>query len=151
MLSDKIGLPVIHLDKDWHNKELWSMDLDKKRLEWRNHVAKLVSQPQWIMDGNYTSSLDIRIPEADLVIFLDYPTTAALRGVVARRLKNRGLNIRTDMPEGWVEKLNKDLIKKVLKFKQTHKPRIMALLKNKPKEQVLIFKNRRQLLEYLEK
>jgi CYTH domain-containing protein len=39
--------------------------------EWRETVTHLVKVKQWIIEGNYKSSFDIRIPTSDTIIFLD--------------------------------------------------------------------------------
>ncbi len=148
-LAEQTKLPVLHLDKDWHAKNRWSNDVDQKCKQWRKHIAELLKEPAWIMDGNYTSTLDLRIPAADLVIFLDYPTTTALNGVLKRRMMYRGTHTRTDMPEGWREQFNLQLIKKVFEFKRSHKPRILALLAEQPQNRVVIVKNRSTLNQQL--
>lgn len=148
-LAKQTGLPVFHLDKDWHEEGRWSNELDTKRQQWRQHIAELLKKPEWIMDGNYTSTLDIRIPMANVVVFLDYPTVVALWGVVKRRFQQQGLGRRPDMPDGWQEKLNSSLIKKVIVFKHSHKPRIMNHLQENPGVECVVLKNRRQLKELL--
>lgn len=153
-LESRMGLPVVHLDKYWHDSALWDVDITKKKLQWRKHIKKLAKRRAWIMDGNFTSTLDIRVPEADLVIFLDYSTTTALCGVIKRRItrSNQG-DRRPDMPSDWQEQRHMflGLLKKVVGFRRMQKPRIVALLQAKPKEQVLIFKNRRELRKYMQK
>jgi len=39
--------------------------------DWRQRVRELIEQPTWVMDGNFTSTLDLRLPAADTVVFLD--------------------------------------------------------------------------------
>lgn len=114
-LAQKTGLPVIHLDKYWHDQSLWSKDLPQKKQQWRKYIHKLVKQENWIMDGNYTSTLDIRIPGADLVIFLDYSRHIALLRTIKRRAKYHKAQ-RSDMPDDWQEKFNLGLLKKNLGF-----------------------------------
>ena len=50
----------------------------------------LVAAPRWIIDGNYASSLPIRLQAADTVIFLDLPGWACLWGILQRRLRHGG-------------------------------------------------------------
>ena len=42
--------------------------------EWRKKIIDLVEQDEWIMDGNYASTFDLRLPKADTIIkYLEYP------------------------------------------------------------------------------
>lgn len=152
-LARKLGnitkLPIIHLDKFWHDKSLWSGDITQKKKQWRRYVTKLVEDDRWVMDGNYTSTLDIRIPNSDLIIFLDYSVFSALFGVMKRRLQFWDTSkVREDMPIGWEEKINHHLIKKVLEFKRSHKPRILKYIEDNSSN-ALIFRKRKELLGYI--
>jgi hypothetical protein len=51
---------------------------------------KLVARPQWLIDGNYASTLPIRLAAADSVIFLDLPAITCLLGIFQRRWRWRG-------------------------------------------------------------
>jgi len=72
-LSKKIGeilnVPVYHLDQIFW-KPGWGPTPEK---EWDNLLRELVKKEKWIIDGNYSKTLDIRLKEADTVIFLDMP------------------------------------------------------------------------------
>jgi adenylate kinase family enzyme len=56
---------------------------------WRVRVAELASQPSWIMDGTYEASLDLRLPAADALIYIQSSRWACLWRVVTRRLLSR--------------------------------------------------------------
>ncbi len=52
---------------------------------WRARVSELVARPSWVMDGNYASTFDIRVPRATTVIWLDVPRwTLPAAGHLAR-------------------------------------------------------------------
>jgi adenylate kinase family enzyme len=81
-LGDVLSLPVTHIDQlfwqpHWHAVE-------RDTLIARQHAV--VTQPQWIMDGNYTSTLDIRLAHADTVIVLNMPRWLCLYRVIVRRI-----------------------------------------------------------------
>ena len=59
-------------------------------LELLSHVLE---KGKWIIDGNYTSTMELRIAACDTVILLDYPTDLCLAGIRERRGKPR-----SDMP-----------------------------------------------------
>lgn len=41
---------------------------------------QVLSQDTWIIDGNYGSTLDLRIKACDTIVFLDYPLDICLEG-----------------------------------------------------------------------
>lgn len=66
-LANATGLPLIHLDK-----EFWQPGwVQTPRLNWRAKVTELAAGERWIMDGNYDSSLDLRLPRADTALWFD--------------------------------------------------------------------------------
>lgn len=68
-LSAKTGLPVIHLDMHFW-KPGWVQPLDE---EWRAVQSRLLAGEEWIADGNYHETLDLRLARADTVVYLDTP------------------------------------------------------------------------------
>lgn len=64
-LSKILNIPVYHLDKlNW--KSGW---IPTSKNEWNYLMKNLVSEEKWIIDGNYGSTLDIRLNDADTIIF----------------------------------------------------------------------------------
>jgi adenylate kinase family enzyme len=57
----------------------------------------LVGAPRWIIDGNYASSLPIRLHAADTVIFLDLPSWICLCGVARRRIRYEAASTTTSV------------------------------------------------------
>ena len=68
-LSAKTGLPVIHLDVHFWNPGWVAPPED----EWREKQRVLLTSDEWIVDGNYHATLDLRLARADTVVFLDTP------------------------------------------------------------------------------
>ena len=56
-LQSILNLEVIHLDQYYH-KPNWE---EMEEGEWGKTVNNLVQKPSWIMDGNYSDTLDVRI------------------------------------------------------------------------------------------
>lgn len=84
-LSAATGLPVVHLDVHFW-KPGWK---EPSEDEWRETQRELLRGDQWIVDGNYHATLDLRLERADTVVFLDTPWwvcsgRALLRGVRKR-------------------------------------------------------------------
>ncbi len=91
-LRDKTGLPLIYLDMIWHRPD----GIHISREEFDGKLSELLKGPEWIMDGNYSRTLETRLRAADTVFLLDYPVEVCLQGVASRRGKPR-----EDMP--WIE------------------------------------------------
>ena len=104
-LGERLGLPVIHLDRVYWRPG-W---VEMPKEEWRRKVEELCAGDSWVMDGNYSGTLDARLEACDTVVFLDLPRTVCLWRVVKRSLKYRG-GSRPDMGEGCPERLNKDFL-----------------------------------------
>lgn len=68
-LGKSLGLPVYHLDKYFY-VENW---VERNYLEFLDIQQDLVSQDNWIIDGNATKSFEMRYVEADVAIYLLLP------------------------------------------------------------------------------
>ena len=71
---------------------------------------KLVRKDEWIIDGNYGGTMDIRLREADIVIFLDYSRYLCLYRALKRMIQYRNKS-RPDMVEGNNERLDYAFLK----------------------------------------
>lgn len=101
-VGDSLKLPVIHLDKYyWHPGWVGTAEA-----EWQKTVATLIQGDQWIIDGNFRQTLDMRLKAADTIIFLDMPRWLCAWRAVKRRLQYQN-NPRPDMAEGCQESLFK--------------------------------------------
>lgn len=85
-LARMTGLPRIELDQHFWRAGWIALSPD----EWRAKVAELSAELAWIMDGNYASSLDIRLPRVDTVFWLDHPRHLCVRRVLGRVAGNSG-------------------------------------------------------------
>ena len=122
-LADKTGLPLIHLDKEYWQPG-WTMT---PRGEWRERVAALVAGQRWLMEGNYASSLDLRLPRADTVLWFDYPTAKCLRRVLWRVASTYG-QVRPDMGAGCPEQFDWEFLRFVWSFNRVERPKILKAL-----------------------
>ncbi len=140
-LSEKTGLPLIHLDLHFWNSG-W---VETSRHEWIPMVLELSERPKWIMDGNYSGTIDIRMQYADTVIFLDYGRFTCSLGVLKRVILNWG-RVRDDMPEGCPERFSFDFMKWIWNYSSRSRPKIIRALEKAPASvTVHTVKNRRLL------
>lgn len=122
-LGEKLGLPVVHLDKLW-----WLPDwVTRTPEEFDALLEKELAEPKWIMDGNYHRTLSMRLRYADLCIFLDYAVDVCMRGAYARAELYRG-KTRPDMTEGCVERVDSEFEEWIRSFDKKVKPSILKII-----------------------
>jgi len=124
-LGERTGLPVIHLDRVYWQTG-WK---EPESGEWRAAVKDLIAEPRWIMDGNYGSTLAMRLQRADTVFFFDLPRWLALTRVLRRTWRHYG-RTRADLADGCPERLDWTFLKFVWNFNRNHRPRTIAALSN---------------------
>lgn len=140
-LAKKTGLPLTHLDMLYWNADKTTVTKEVFDERLRDAMAG----ETWIIDGNYSRTMELRLKECDTVFFLDYPVEVCLEGIRERRGKPR-----PDMP--WVEeKDDEELIAFIKDFKNESRPKILALLEKYKDKDIFIFKNREEAEEHLNK
>ena len=83
-LSKIWGIPAYHLDDlFWH--EGW---IGTEHEDWQRINRELVENKRWIIDGTYSSCLEIRMKNADLIIFVDLPLWLCFFRVIKRQIRN---------------------------------------------------------------
>lgn len=111
-LAARTGLPLHHLDKMFWLPH-W---IERDRDEGRAILASVLAQESWIIDGNYGSTMPMRLERADTVVWLDYPTHLCMARVFKRWWHYRG-TARPDMTEDCPENLNLEFLHYVLMFR----------------------------------
>ena len=141
-----LGIQTVHLDMHFWNPG-W---VETPKDEWHDKVKKLIASETWVMDGNYTSTLQMRADVADTIIFLDTTRRVSYLRVVVRYLTNRG-KTRPDVTEGCPEKIDMDFIRWIWSYPGTRKPTILKFLeKQRESKNVYILYNQREIEEFLE-
>ena len=133
-------IPLFHLDQlNWN--------ADKTTIEktvFLKRVREVTQKDTWIIDGNYGSSMEMRMQACDTVFFLDYPVDICIQGIYDRVGK-----VRTDMP--WVEdEVDEDLIKFVKNYEKEDRPEVLNLLSKYKGKDIRIFHTRKEASAYLE-
>ena len=139
-LRDATGLPLYYLDMIWHRPD--KTNISREELTARQR--EIIKTPKWIIDGNYLSTMQLRLKNCDTVFFLDYPLEVCLAGVKARIGTKR-----EDIP--WIEtEFDQEFKQWILDFPKDQLPIIYQLLeKYKENRTVHIFKSREEAEHYL--
>jgi len=136
-LGARLGVPVIHLDHLYWRPG-WQPTPDE---EWRAVQRRLVLAESWIMDGNYGSTLDIRLAVADAVYFFDPPTWRSIGGVLRRWVRNHGKAIQA---EGCPERVSWEFLRWVWRYRRDSRPRVLAALREHAgSARVVVIRSRR--------
>ena len=143
ILSEVLKLPAIHLDAINYSSNWVEIDKDERD----KIISNKSAEDKWIIDGNYNKTLKERFDKADLIIWLDYSTYMQLKGVLKRFLKTRNRE-RPEIP-GCKERLDFNFIKYVITYNKKKRPEIIEILKEVPKDKVLIFKKQKDLNRWI--
>lgn len=139
-LRDATGLPLYYLDRIWHRPDKTTIS----REEFDVRLKEILLKDQWIIDGNYNRTLEIRPQYCDKVFLMDFSVGTCLSGVEARVGQER-----EDIP--WVEKeLDSEFRKFIMDFPKESLPRIYELIeKYRTDKKIVIFKSREEAEAYL--
>lgn len=136
------GLPLCHLDQLYWNPD----GTVAEKAVFQGRLTSVLEKERWIMDGNYASTMQLRMQYCDTVIFLDYPLDTCLAGIRERRGK-----MRPDIP--WIEpenEVDEAFVAFVKVYPREGRERVLELLTQYPQKKVLTFASRQEASDYLE-
>ncbi len=138
-LHQKTGIPLFHLDMLYWNADKTTVE----KTVFLERLSAAMAGDEWIIDGNYASTMELRLASCDTVIFLDYPTELCLDGIRRRRGKARA-----DMP--WIEtEEDAEFVEFIKRFREQERPRIIDLLGRHADKTVIVLENREQANAFL--
>ena len=139
-LHKKTGLPLYYLDAIWHKPDRTHIT----REAFDQRIREIFATDAWIIDGNYSRTVELRLKHCDTVFLFDLPTEVCLQGATARLGKGR-----YDLP--WTEDaLDPEFEGYIKAFADHSLPKLYALIeKYKEEKQVIIFKSRKQADDFL--
>ncbi len=149
ILSDKTGLPVVHLDKICH-RDNWT----KFSKEEADRLIQLeLEKSEWILDGNFNRTIEHRLKYCDTVFYFELPVIVCIFSVIKRTIQNYG-KVRDDVADNCIEKFDRRKIpfyKFIITFNLQHKKKYREMLENTKDVNVIIFKSRSEVKKYLNK
>lgn len=143
-LGELLNIEVLHLDKFyWHPG--W---IETPKSEWLETVEELVRRDSWVMDGNYSGTLDVRYQACDTVIFLDISRTICLWRVIKRAIMYRR-NSRPDMAEGCPERLTLEFILWIWNYPRRTRPKIVRMLESHSEKKIVWLRSQSDVERFL--
>ena len=140
-LRDRTGLTLFYLDAIWHKPDRTHIS----REEFDERILEIFSLDSWIIDGNYSRTIEPRMAECDTVFLFDLPVEVCLHGAISRIGKKR-----YEMP--WCEtELDPVFKEEIIEFPSKNLPRIYELIeKYKDGRTVVVFRSREEADSFLE-
>ena len=138
-LHNKTGIPLYHLDMMYWNADKTTVE----KSVFLEHLSTVLEKNEWIIDGNYGSTMDLRMAACDTVIFLDYPLEVCLAGIKERRGKPR-----SDMPLIETEE-DAEFVEFIKSYNEQQKPKVLELLGKYSDKNIVIFTSREQADAFL--
>ena len=141
-LAKKLSLPIVHMDNLYWREDKTSISTDELKAKLQPYLEK----KEWIIDGNYHKTLEMRLPYATDVFVLDLPRTECIQGILDRIDQPRD-----DIP--WIEREDDatELIAWTADYGFRTKDEEMALLDKNKHLHVHIIKSRQEMNDYLGK
>lgn len=139
-LRDKTGLSLYYLDAIWHKPDRTHIS----REDFDARLREIFAEDKWIIDGNYSRTIEMRLKECDTVFLFDLPTEVCMQGATERLGKGR-----YDMP--WIDtEIDPEFIREIERFSIDSLPEIYNLLeKHGQNKKIVVFKTREMADEFI--
>lgn len=122
-LGEVLDLPVVHLDR-LHWKPGW---VESDPADFDQRLGAEIAKDCWIIDGGYSRTLDLRLPRATLILFLDFPRLRCVWNAFRRGWHYRG-KTRPDMGVDCPERIDFEFLKFVWDYPERSRPRYLSVL-----------------------
>lgn len=148
-LAHLMNIPVYHLDAlYWKPGHIAISNEDWIKLQYR-----MISGEYWIVEGNYRTTLNIRLSAADSIIFFDMPMSVCLRNAIIRMIRHYGRE-RIGMSAGNSERLDRHFLMRLMRifwiYPALERGETIRLVKSLGVEKnVLIFRNYRETVKFI--
>ena len=134
------GLPLFYLDAIWHKPDKTHISRD----EYDKRLDEILKTDQWIIDGNYSRTIEVRLKQCDTVFLFDLPVDVCIQGATERIGKER-----YDIP--WIEtELDPNFKQAIEEFPCKVLPAIYELInKYKSDKKIIVFKSRKEADDFI--
>jgi len=142
-LAGAVGVQATHLDTLYYDQD-WNPLATE---DFADLQRRLVAADRWVIDGNYASTLPIRLAAADTVVFLDLPAWTCLRGVFGRQLRHGGGQ---HEQIGVYNRITWGFVRYIASYRRNMRPRMQRLLaEHAGHAEVVVLRSRRAAAKWL--
>ena len=144
-LGKKLELPVVHLDQLWWREGWQNVSVD----DFDAKLAAVLVRDRWIIDGNYSRTMEQRLERCDTVVYLDFSRWTCLWGMLQRVLGSYG-KVRPDMAPGCPERFDWEFIRWIWNYNKRNRPDNELHLAKARHAEKIVLKNRKQVRAFLQ-
>lgn len=146
-LSEKLSLPLIELDREYWRPGWMRPD----PAVWKAEAAALAARDEWVMQGTYPSTMDIRVARADWLVWVDLPMPVCFGHEFRQMLKARREKM-AEVAPGCPRRFDLALLRFVWSFPTTVTPRIAAMVARERRNRtIFILRSPREREDFLSK
>ena len=144
ILGEKLGLPVVHLDALW-----WSDGWENvSREEFDARLEEVLEGEKWIIDGNFSRTMPLRLQYCDTIIYLDYHRWQCLAGMAQRLIQFHG-QTRPDMGGNSPERFDWEFVKYIWDFNRNNRGMNYTWIAQAKHAKAIVLKNRKEAKAFL--
>lgn len=133
-----LELNLTHLDALYYDENWDAVPMD----DFEAAQRRLVAKSTWLIEGNYASTLPIRLAAADTVILLDLPARTCLRGIVGRHLRHGSGQ---EPASGTFNRITWQFVRYILGYRRRMLPRVHAAIsEHASSADLIVLRNRGQ-------
>ncbi|WP_171176791.1 AAA family ATPase [Ruegeria sp. HKCCD8929] len=144
-LGAQLGLPVVHMDPIY-----WLGDwVERDKTEAMRLAKEAADRPEWVFEGNHSSSMEYRAERADLILFLDMPRVLRMWRVLWRSLRYHG-RTRPDMGPNCPERFDRAFLEFCWSYDRNGRLRALRFIDDwRGCRNVRVLTSRRQVEDFL--
>jgi len=136
---------VVHLDQLWWKPGWQNVSVE----EFDEQLDAVLEREKWIIDGNFSRTMPLRLRYCDTIIYLDYSRWECLLGMTQRVLGSYG-KLRPDMAEGCPERFDWEFVKYIWNFNRDNRVRNSTWTAQAKHAKAIVLKNRKEARAFLE-
>ena len=145
LLGEKLNFPVVHLDRLW-----WTGTWENvSQEEFDRQLDEVLETEKWIIDGNFSRTMPLRLQHCDTIVYLDYSRWQCLMGMTQRVIANYGKS-RPDMGGHCPEQFDPEFIKFIWNFNKNNRNMNYTWIAQARHAKAIVLKNRKEANAFLE-